>query len=143
MDTYFYKCTRCGNIIVKIKDSGITPFCCGSSMEQLRPETSDAMTEEKHVPVCEIVGRKLKVSIGSVEHPHTQEHHIEWIYVQTNMGGYLRYLSPEQKPEAKFKLAHDEEVEAVYCYCNIHGFWMCDCANVVIFAEDSCNSGDC
>ena len=32
-------------------------------------------------------------------------------------------LTPEDKPQACFALCCDDEVEAVYAYCNLHSLW--------------------
>lgn len=50
MELKFYRCSHCGNIIVKLKDSGAPVSCCGDVMVQLQPGTSDG-AHEKHVPV--------------------------------------------------------------------------------------------
>ena len=31
----FYRCNHCGNIVVVVKDAGVTPMCCGEKMELL------------------------------------------------------------------------------------------------------------
>ena len=51
-------------------------------MVKLEANTVDA-AQEKHVPYFEKNGDKLHVQIGSVEHPMLEEHHIEWIAVET------------------------------------------------------------
>ena len=48
----FYKCNKCGNVVLAAVDSGVVPFCCGEKMEELVANTVDASTE-KHVPVVE------------------------------------------------------------------------------------------
>ena len=37
MATKFYKCAHCGNVIVKVVDSGVPVVCCGKKMEELVP----------------------------------------------------------------------------------------------------------
>ena len=49
MATKFYKCPHCGNVIVKVVDSGVTPVCCGEPMKELNPKDADG-AYEKHVP---------------------------------------------------------------------------------------------
>ena len=56
-------------------------------------------------------------------HPMLSKHFIEWVYVQTENGGQLRYLAPGQAPKAVFELGSEKPV-AVYAYCNLHGLWM-------------------
>jgi len=58
-----------------------------------------------------------------VEHPMVDVHHIQWLYVETEQGGHIRYLHPGEAPRAVFELG-DETPVAVYAYCNLHGLWM-------------------
>ena len=78
----FYICKHCGNIIAYVRDSGVPVVCCGEKMQRIEPNTTDG-AHEKHVPVIEVEGNKVTVKIGSVEHPMIEEHHIEWIALQT------------------------------------------------------------
>ena len=71
----FFICEHCKNIITFVEDSGVPVMCCGQKMTELVANTTDA-AQEKHVPVVEKDGDKLIVSVGSVEHPMTEEHHI-------------------------------------------------------------------
>lgn len=115
-------CRRCGNVIVKVVDSGVTPVCCGEDMVELRPNLTDTAVE-KHLPVVECLDDcNFKVKVGSTPHPMTKEHHIAFIYVETEHGGQLFNLDPEGTAEAEFCTCKDKPV-AVYEYCNIHGLW--------------------
>ena len=74
MTTKFYVCPVCGNVIVKLVDSGVTPSCCGQTMKELVPNTTDGKVEA-HVPVFERTSPgTIMVSIGSTPHPMTREH---------------------------------------------------------------------
>lgn len=122
MSNKFYICRHCGNIIGMIKSSGVPVFCCGEKMQQLTPNSVEA-SGEKHIPVVTVEGDKIKVSVGSAEHPMLAEHFIEWIYVQTEKGGQRKSLNAGDVPAAEFALAGDKAV-AVYAYCNLHGLWV-------------------
>lgn len=125
MTKRFFFCKRCGNVVVKIVDSGVIPVCCGEEMIELTPNITDG-AGEKHLPVIEHIDKcNFRVKVGSEPHPMTKEHHIVFIYVETENGGQLRYLDPEGKPEAEFCLCKDKPV-AIYEYCNIHGLWKTD-----------------
>lgn len=100
-------------------------FCGGSQMKNLVANTTDA-AQEKHVPVVEVDGKKISVKVGSVAHPMTDAHLIQWIYLQTKKGGQYRHLTPQDEPEAKFFVAEDDEPVAVYEFCNLHGLWKKD-----------------
>ncbi|MBP3382498.1 MAG: desulfoferrodoxin [Tidjanibacter sp.] len=117
----FYKCNKCGNVVLAAVDSGVVPFCCGEKMEELVANTVDASTE-KHVPVVEKIDDcKLRIQVGSVEHPMLPEHHISFIYVEFASGGG-RLINLKDKPSAEVCVC-GEKVVAVYEYCNLHGLW--------------------
>jgi desulfoferrodoxin len=89
-------------------------------MQELIPNTVDA-SGEKHLPVVKHLGDgKIKVEVGSVAHPMTEEHHIVFIYVETERGGIR--INLKDKPEAEICVCN-EKVVAVYEYCNLHGLW--------------------
>lgn len=119
----FYICKHCGNMIGMIKSSGVNVVCCGDPMTELKPNTVEA-SQEKHLPVVTIEGNIVKVKVGSVEHPMTEEHHIAWIYLETEQGGQRKKLTVGSKPEAEFALAGGDKVVGVYEYCNLHGLWL-------------------
>ena len=122
MEQKFYICSHCGNIIAMVKDRGVKVMCCGEKMKELIPGSTDAATE-KHVPVYEVVGNTVKVSVGSVAHPMTAEHYIEWASLQTKQGNQRKALHPGDAPAVEFAICDGDEVEAVYAYCNLHGLW--------------------
>jgi superoxide reductase len=118
----FYKCAVCGKIVAMVKDGFGEVVCCDVPMEKLEPNTSDG-AGEKHVPVAEVEGGAVAVKVGAVEHPMLENHHIEWIALETSLGNQRKMLNPLEKPEAKFALMAGEKVKAVYEYCNLHGLW--------------------
>ena len=118
----FYKCEHCGNIIAHIQDSGVRCHCCGEEMKPLIPNTSDG-AGEKHVPMVQVEGQTVTVTVGSVEHPMLEAHSIQWILLETKEGRQRKALKPGDKPTAVFFLAPGETVVAVYEYCNLHGLW--------------------
>jgi len=122
MELKFYRCPICGNIVVKLENSGVPVVCCGKPMAELVPGTTDASVE-KHVPVIEQEGNKVTVKVGAAEHPMVEVHYIEWIILETNKGYQKKHLLPGQAPVAEFILAEGEEVVAAYEYCNLHGLW--------------------
>ena len=123
MATKFYKCSHCGNVIVKLVDSKVPVVCCGEKMEELVANTVDA-SAEKHVPVVTFLdNNRIKVEVGSVAHPMQPEHHIAFIYVETEDGGIRVDL--KDKPEAVVCTC-GSKIKAVYEYCNLHGLWKVD-----------------
>ena len=120
MATKFFKCRHCGNVVTKVVDSGVPVVCCGEKMEELIPNTVDA-SGEKHIPVVtRIDDCSIKVEVGSVAHPMLPEHHIVFIYVETENGGIRVDL--KDKPEAVVCTCTSKPI-AVYEYCNLHGLW--------------------
>lgn len=121
MATKFFKCRHCGNVVEKVVDSGVPVVCCGKNMEELIPNTVEA-SGEKHIPVVTRVDDySIKVEVGSVPHPMLPEHHIAFIYVETEDGGGIR-VNLKDKPEAVICTCTSKPV-AVYEYCNLHGLW--------------------
>ena len=120
MAVKFYRCRYCGNVIEKVVDSKVPVVCCGEKMEELVANTVDASVE-KHVPVVtKLDDCTIKVEVGSVAHPMLPEHHISFIYVETEGGGIRVNLS--DKPEAIVN-TYPHKATAVYEYCNLHGLW--------------------
>ena len=117
----FFICEHCGNIVGLINNAGVPLVCCGQKMTELVPNTTDAATE-KHVPVIKVEGDKVTVTISTVAHPMTEEHHIAWVYLQTECGGQRKALDPTGKPEVTFALVDDKPL-AAFAYCNLHGLW--------------------
>ena len=122
MEQMFYICEHCGNIIAKVRDSGVPVICCGQPMTQIVPGTSDG-AHEKHVPVYTVEGNIVTVTVGAVEHPMVDVHYIEWISLQTSSGNQRKVLKPGDAPKACFALCEGDKVEAVFAYCNLHSLW--------------------
>lgn len=94
----------------------------GSEMVELKSNSTDA-AGEKHVPVITVDGNKVHVVVGSVLHPMTEEHSIQFIVLETKQGVQRKALLPTDQPIADFVLAEGDEVVAAYEYCNLHGLW--------------------
>lgn len=124
MKTKFYVCEKCGNLVDMVNDSGVNPVCCGQKMTELKAGVVEA-SREKHIPVVNVEGSVVKVSVGAVEHPMSAEHSIEWIYLETDRGVQRKKLAPGDAPSVEFHIA-DEKPIAVYAYCNLHGLWRAD-----------------
>ena len=123
MTVKFYRCAICGKIVAMVKETAVPTICCGQEMAQLIPGTTDGAAE-KHVPVVTRKGNIVEVKVGSVEHPMTNEHYIQWICLQTKQGNQRKCLKPGDKPAVCFSICDKDEVEAVYAYCNLHGLWV-------------------
>lgn len=115
-----YKCNICGNIVEVIHPGMGQLVCCNEPMELLKENTVDA-SKEKHVPVIEKTHNGFKVKIGSVPHPMTDEHYIEFIEILTDKKVYRKYLKPGDAPEAEFEVKSN--IISAREYCNLHGLW--------------------
>ena len=115
-----YKCSVCGNIVEVLHPAGGTLVCCGKPMELMKENTMEA-SEEKHIPVVEKVEGGYRVTVGSAPHPMTQEHHIEWIELETAEGTMRAFTKHCPQPVAFFSTA--AKATSARAYCNLHGLW--------------------
>ena len=115
-----YRCNVCGNIVEVLHSGAGDLVCCNQNMELLVENSVDAATE-KHVPVVEKTSDGYKVTVGSVAHPMTDEHYIEWISLCADGVTYRTFLKPGEAPEAVFCIEADDV--SAHCYCNLHGLW--------------------
>jgi superoxide reductase len=115
-----YKCDICGNIAEVLTAGGAEMMCCGQQMTKQTENTTDAAVE-KHVPVVSKKDDGWQVTVGSVDHPMTEAHWIEWIELSAGDAVYRQFLKPGDKPTAFFSLkASSVKARA---YCNLHGLW--------------------
>ena len=121
-----YKCETCGNIIEVLQGGAGELVCCGAPMDLLDEKTADAVTE-KHVPVVEEVDNGILVKVGSVPHPMTDEHYIQWIELLNGEKVLCRVsLAPGDEPQALFpKCPHGTPASELTAreHCNVHGLW--------------------
>jgi superoxide reductase len=71
--------------------------------------------------VIEKIDGGYKVKVGSVPHPMTEEHFIEWIELLADGKAYRQFLEPGVEPEAIFHV-EGNSVSARE-HCNVHGLW--------------------
>jgi len=119
--TKFLICKHCGNLVGKLVDSGVPLICCGEAMEEVVANIVEA-SFEKHLPTISRDDCFIEVNVGDVDHPMEEGHHISFIYVESKKGGQRRILNVGDAPHARFCIG-DDEVTAVYAYCNLHGMW--------------------
>jgi len=128
-----YKCNVCGNIVEVLHAGAGDLVCCGQPMVLQTENTVDAALEkpavaplsgamaDKHVPVIEKTTTGFMVQVGSIPHPMTEEHHIEWIELIADGVSYRKMLKAGDEPKAKFCLSADNVTAREYC--NLHGLW--------------------
>ncbi|MDA3835548.1 MAG: desulfoferrodoxin [Spirochaetales bacterium] len=115
-----YKCEKCGNIVEVVHKGGGALNCCAQGMVLMAENSTDA-AQEKHVPVVEKKDGGWQVTVGTVPHPMTDDHYIEWIELIAGPKVYRQNLTPGDSPTAFFPMS-DDDVKA-RAYCNLHGLW--------------------
>ncbi len=118
----FHKCDICGKMIGMVKETAVDTICCGAPMRELIAGSSDG-AKEKHVPVYVQNGNEVTVQVGSIAHPMTPEHHIEWIALETTSGNQRKLLKIGEMPYVTFALTKGDKVKRTFAYCNLHGLW--------------------
>jgi superoxide reductase len=150
-ETLFYRCEICGNIVALINSGGGELTCCGQAMTNLQANSTD-VAKEKHVPVLTNENGKITVNVGSVAHPMTTDHYIEWIALISGTRMEIIKLTPGMEPKTDFAYVTSEDKvtyvgdedelvpncegnpcnfvynnqstkATVYAYCNLHGLW--------------------
>ena len=101
--------------------------CAGAPLKAIVPNTVDA-AKEKHVPVAtyDAAKNEVHVSVGSVAHPMTEEHLIEYIILVTKKGVQRVDLTATDPPEVTFRLMDGDTPVKVLEYCNLHGLWQAE-----------------
>ena len=108
-------------------DEALDLSCCGNPLKELKPNTVDA-AQEKHVPVptYDAAKHEVTVSVGSVAHPMTEEHLINWVMLVTQHGAQRIDLTAGDAPTVTFRLADGDAPVKVLAYCNLHGLWQAE-----------------
>ncbi|MDD4715047.1 MAG: desulfoferrodoxin family protein [Oscillospiraceae bacterium] len=120
-EKFFLDCEGIVHPMQELEDGKIDVVCELSTDKEAfsRPMQEITKTDLADVAAQE---QKVTVDVGSVPHPMTQEHSIQWVYLQTKNGGQRKIFKPGDKPQAVFVMYDDEPV-AVFSYCNLHGLW--------------------
>lgn len=119
--TEIFKCGICGKAVEIIHCGEGELVCCGKPMMHLKANTDDSASQEKHVPVLE--GSAIKV--GSILHPMTEEHHIEFIEALSLDKKYMlrKFLEPGEEPVLNISCGWEKDVFMMREWCNLHGVW--------------------
>ena len=118
----FYRCKNCGNVEMLQEGESKELVCCGMKMDELKSKSVDA-SFEKHVPHCTVEDNKIKVSVGEVLHPMTEEHYIMFIMRVVDNKIDRVDLSPNDIPTTEFDYVKGSKI---YAYCNLHGLFESD-----------------
>lgn len=116
-----YKCEACGNIVEVMHGAAGKLVCCGEGMSLYTENTVEAAVE-KHKPVVTRTSDGYEVVVGSVLHPMSTEHFIEWVELIVGDKVFTKFFKEGEEPKVTFKTESDENVYA-RAYCNLHGHW--------------------
>jgi len=83
---------------------------------------------EKHVPAIEREddGHHITVKVGSVPHPMTDEHYIEFVVLAYGPRFDFVELKGEAEAVTRFCIKDNAMSLTAYAYCNLHGLWKAD-----------------
>lgn len=109
-------------IEVICSEPGAGFYCSGKELKEVEVNTSEGAAE-KHLPLVTQDWSQVTVSVGSVFHPMTEAHSIQFICLVTERGLQRVELQPDAEPKACFALAKGDRPVAAYAYCNLHGLW--------------------
>lgn len=112
----FYQCEECKKVIISKEELALAGW------KEVIPCSTEAAVE-KHVPVVTKKCKQVKIDVGSVAHPMSEEHLIEWVAIETEQGYQVKYLTANGAPVSAFTLADNDKFVAAYAYCNLHGLW--------------------
>jgi len=118
-----YKCDICGNFVEVVLEGAGELVCCDEPMKLMKANTVEA-AQEKHVPFFIKKDDELEIRVGSVLHPMTDEHYIQFIEVVSDDNRYVKrkYLYPGEEPIFMLK-GYDIGALSAKEYCNLHGLW--------------------
>ena len=120
-----YHCEICGNV-VEVERMGVgTLVCCGQDM-LLEDENRDMANAQKHIPVIveDQDGLGVKITIGEILHPMTEEHHLDWVQIMTVAGDIRKKMELGEAPVLVLPNLKKEEILGIRSYCNVHGLYV-------------------
>lgn len=138
-----FECQVCGHLA--FSDAPDTCPICGSPKEKFN-EVQDAIkkpadpnnltdAEKKHLPVVNVSGNKVEVTVGAIIHPMLAEHHIMYVDFYINDKGISRValgpspwnakleLKSVPKASVELNLQKGQELKVLE-NCNLHGRWV-------------------
>ena len=119
--TEIFKCQVCHNVVEIVHSGEGELYCCGKPMIHLKANTDDGASQEKHVPIFD----KGKIKVGSVLHPMSEEHHIEFIEAISPDKKYLvrKFLNYNEEPIMDTSYNYCADNFTMREFCNLHGVW--------------------
>jgi len=118
-----YKCRHCGMVVQVLIAGEGDLVCCGDRMNRMEMNESETELYEKHIPVFEDKDDRTIIKVGSVPHPMTEEHHIEFIEVLSEDKSWLKIKFLKHDEPAIMEVSKKYNANCAVEYCNIHGFY--------------------
>lgn len=119
-----YQCDVCGNIVSVLDPHNGELVCCNQPMNLLEGKTEDE-GKEKHVPIIEKTEKGVRVKVGEVPHPMTDDHHIIVIQLlKDNRIIFGKRLEPGDEPSVEFCCTVKTDDLVARALCNKHGLWL-------------------
>ncbi len=116
----FYLCKECGNLVVLLNEGAGQMVCCDEPMVLLEAMTYDE-NDFEHAPNIERTDQGIRVKVGFIAHPMTEDHYVNWIVAVQGKRYQIQFLDPGEEPEAEFRVSSGPV--DVYEFCNRHGLW--------------------
>ena len=119
--TELYKCRVCQNVVEVVREGIGELVCCNEPMLHLTENTEETAAKEKHVPVFE----DNKIKVGSLPHPMTEEHHIQFIEAISPDRKYIirKYLAANEEASMDINYDYGKDSFIMREWCNLHGVW--------------------
>ena len=110
----FYRCHTCGSVYQRTGWNQTEPdiSCCGSRMEPLAPVRPEVMGRCGTLSY-KIVGGYNDNAVQVFFHME-EGHELEWLYLKTFTGGYIKYIGPGKRSPCVFALADED----AFSYCD-------------------------
>lgn len=114
-DVVFYRCGICGMICQRMGRGQTEPHmvCCGKGMERLIPIPADTARDQGVDITYRIVGGYNDNAVR-VSWKTEQGYVLEWLYLKTYTGGYMKYMTANKRPPLVFALADEDG----FAYCD-------------------------
>lgn len=114
-DMVIYRCSYCNRLYqgMGYDMPAKEPACCGTSMEQLKPQQLEDVPTDFNVDY-KIVGGFNQNAVQVFWETKPPENNPEWILLKTFVGGYMKYVTSKKQPPVVFPLSDED----AYVYCN-------------------------
>lgn len=114
-DVVFYRCKSCKMIHQRIGwgQSEASVTCCGEEMETLKPVPVAEIRPAGDI-TYQIVGGYNENAVKVSWKFSDPAYELEWLYLKTYTGGYMKYIIPGKRPPVVFALADED----AFCYCD-------------------------